>query len=345
MIQIGTVAEPAPGYTAEIAKAAEALGFDVMLCPDTQNLAGDPYGQLNLAANATSKIMLGTGVTNPVTRDSAVTASALASLQIESKGRVICGIGRGDSSAAHAGLNNATLKQFRAYAQQLQGYVRGETVDRNGTDSSIKWIKPDVVPAVPIDIASTGPKTIEMAADVADRVSFAVGSAPERIEWAMNVLNKRLETNGRDRSSIKVGAYINLVCDDSEERAINLARMGAGLIAHFTAMKGASLEHLPGPLLKVAKALRHAYDMENHGRDEGSHLELIDDEFVSWYSICGNPNYCTERVGELLSKGLDHIYIIGGSPVAHPVGERMKGLIEHQQLFAKKVLPVLKNSY
>jgi len=159
MIKIGTVAEPAPGYTAQIAKAAEDLGFDMLLCPDTQNLAGDPYGQLNLAANATSRILLGTGVTNPITRDSAVTASALGSLQIESNGRVICGIGRGDSSAAHAGLHNANLNQFKTYVEQLQAYVRGETVDRNGTDSSIKWIKPETVKPVPIDIAATGPKT------------------------------------------------------------------------------------------------------------------------------------------------------------------------------------------
>ena len=42
----------------------------------------------------------------------------------------------------------------------------------------MRWIKPGDVPPVPIDIACTGPKTIELAADVADRVSFAVGSAP-----------------------------------------------------------------------------------------------------------------------------------------------------------------------
>ena len=56
-VQFGTVAEPAPGYTAKLAKLAEQLGFDLLLCPDTQNLAGDPYGQLNLAAAINGQVL------------------------------------------------------------------------------------------------------------------------------------------------------------------------------------------------------------------------------------------------------------------------------------------------
>jgi 5,10-methylenetetrahydromethanopterin reductase len=342
MAQFGTVAEPAPGYTAAIAKQAEDLGFDLLLCPDTQNLAGDPYGQLSLAAAATSKILLGTGVTNPVTRDAAVTASAVASLQVESAGRALCGLGRGDSSAAHAGKANATLDQLSEYATQVSRYLKGEVVERNETQSQLRWFNADEYACVPIDIAATGPKTIEMAADIADRVSFAVGSAPERIDWAMGVLRRRLEQNGRDPADIQVGAFINLVCDPDEKRALNLARMGAGLVAHFTAMKGASLDHLPPQLKTIAKALRQEYDMQHHGRDEGSHLALINDDFVSWYSICGNPQFCVDRLGALIEKGLDHVYIIGGSPIPFPIGERMKGLIEHQALFADEVISVLR---
>ena len=113
MTQFGLVMEASPGYTAKLAVEIEALGFDLLVCPDTQNLSPDPYGQLNLAAVRTTRLRLGTGVTNPVTRDSAVTACALGSLQAESQGRVICGIGRGDSSAAHIGRRNAHILSLR----------------------------------------------------------------------------------------------------------------------------------------------------------------------------------------------------------------------------------------
>lgn len=100
-LEIGMVMEPSPGYTAKLAAEIEAMGFDALVCPDTQCLSPDPWGQLSLAAAQTKRLFLGTGVTNPCTRDSSVTAGALATLQLESGGRARCGIGRGDSSAAH----------------------------------------------------------------------------------------------------------------------------------------------------------------------------------------------------------------------------------------------------
>ena len=87
--EFGIVMEASPGYTARLAQQIEALGFDILLCPDTQNLSPDPFAQLALAAQTTTRLKLGTGVTNPVTRDVAVTACALATLQAESQGRVI----------------------------------------------------------------------------------------------------------------------------------------------------------------------------------------------------------------------------------------------------------------
>jgi 5,10-methylenetetrahydromethanopterin reductase len=344
--QFGIVMEASPGYTARLAADIEAMGFDILLCPDTQNLSPDPYGQLNLAAARTARLRLGTGVTNPCTRDPAVTAGALASLQLESGGRVICGIGRGDSSAAHIGRSNATTTEFRRYVEQLRAYLAGETVDRNGTPSALRWLAATERTAdyfaVPVDVACTGPRTIRMAADVADRISFAVGSAPERIEWALGVLRDRLAETGRDRASLSVGAYVNLVCDPDEGRAIALGRMIAGMVAHFAGMKNAPLDHLPPRLLAVARRMQTGYDMARHAQEEGAHLGEVDDDFVDWFSICGPPAKCRDRLRQLIGLGLDHVYLLGGSPVAHPHGERQAAMVEQTRLFAREVLPALR---
>jgi len=42
--EIGIVMEASPGYTARLAADIEAMGFEYLLCPDTQNLAPDPSG-------------------------------------------------------------------------------------------------------------------------------------------------------------------------------------------------------------------------------------------------------------------------------------------------------------
>jgi 5,10-methylenetetrahydromethanopterin reductase len=341
-LEIGMVMEPSPGYTAKLAGEIEAMGFDALLCPDTQCLSPDPYGQLSLAAAHTTRLFLGTGVTNPCTRDSSVTAGALATLQLESGGRARCGIGRGDSSAAHIGQRNATTFELRSYMEQVRGYLRGEEVMRGETSSRMRWIQPGELPPVPIDLACTGPATIRMAADVADRVSFAVGSAPERIAWALETLHVRLAETGRDRTTLSVGAFINLVCDPDEQRAIELGRMISGMVAHFAGMRNSPTEHLPPQLKALAVQMKSGYDMARHAQNDGTHLGGVDDAFVDWFSICGPPTKCLERLQELIGLGLDHIYLLGGSPVAAPHGARQAALVQQTRLFAEQVMPELR---
>ncbi|MBM4216783.1 MAG: LLM class flavin-dependent oxidoreductase [Gammaproteobacteria bacterium] len=337
--EFGIVMEASPGYTATLAREIEAMGYDTLLCPDTQNLSPDPFSQLALATQTTRTLRLGTGVTNPVTRDVAVTACAFSTLQVESRGRMICGIGRGDSSAAHIGVRNGTTAQLRTFVERLRAYTRGETIDREGTASRIRWY--DSLPVTPlvIDVACTGPQTIRMAVDVGDRISFAVGSAPERIRWAMDVALARLAETGRSRDSIRIGAYVNLVCDPDERRAIALGRMISGMVAHFAGMKDAPLDHLPPQLKDLAAKMQTGYDMTRHAQEAGSHLAEVPDSFVDWFSICGPPTRCRDRLGELLAMGLDHVYQLGGSPVAHPHGARQEAMVRQAALYASDVMP------
>lgn len=338
-VEFGIVMEPSAGYTARLAAEIEALGFDALLCPDTQCLSHDPYGQLSLAAASTRRLFLGTGVTNPLTRDASVTACALATLQLESGGRARCGIGRGDSSAAHIGRRNATTAELRVYVEQVRGYLQGQVVPRSEASSRIRWLAPGQLVTVPLDLACTGPATIRLAADVADRVTFAVGSAPERVEWALTTLRQRLAETGRDRRTLQVGAYVNLVCDPDEVRAIGLGRMIAGMVAHFAGMKHSPVDHLPPKLKPVAVQMQSGYDMARHAQNEGGHLELITDDFVDWFSICGPPAKCVDRLGSLISLGLDYVNILGGSPVPSPHGARQEAMVRQTRLFAEQVMP------
>ncbi len=339
MTEFGMVMEASPGYTARLAAEIEAMGFDLLLCPDTQNLSPDPFSQLALAVRSTGGLRLGTGVTNPVTRDVAVTATTFATLQAESGGRMVCGIGRGDSSADHIGRRNASTAQLATFVQRFQAYLAGDSVDRDGRPSRLRWLDSVEVAPVPVDIACTGPKTIRMAVDHGQRISFAVGSAPERLGWAIGVALERLAETGRSRDSLAIGAYVNLVCDHNERRAIELGRMIAGMVAHFAGMRNAPLAHLPPQLRPLAEQMQSGYDMERHAQEAGQHLALVSDEFVDWFSICGPPQKCRERLAELLALGLDHVYLLGGSPVAHPHGERQAAMVRQSRLFADEVLP------
>ena len=95
--------------TLDLTRRAEAAGFDYGWLFDSHVLWRDPYPLLTLMAGATARLRLGTCVTNPATREPSVTASALATLDEISAGRMDLGIGRGDSARRVLGKPPTTL--------------------------------------------------------------------------------------------------------------------------------------------------------------------------------------------------------------------------------------------
>src|ERR1044072_5558238 len=81
-----------------LTEQAEQAGFEYGWIFDSHVLWMEPYPLLTLMASRTSKMKLGTCVTNPAVRDLTVTASLFATLNSISGGRMVLGIGRGDSS-------------------------------------------------------------------------------------------------------------------------------------------------------------------------------------------------------------------------------------------------------
>src|SRR5690349_5167945 len=161
---------------------AEADGWDGLALTDSQNLAGDVFAALATAAQVTSKLMLATGATNPATRHPAVLASAMATLQVESGGRAWLGIARGDSALAYLGEKPMPLGAFERALAQTRSYLAGETVEQNGFPSRLEWLQRFAdLPRVPVAVAATGPRVIEIAARHADAITFSVGADVERL--------------------------------------------------------------------------------------------------------------------------------------------------------------------
>src|SRR4051795_9633029 len=226
MTQFWTVGVSAPRSIGRYAAKLEADGFDGVAVVDSQNLSGDPYVALAMAAVNTQRLGLATGVTNPYTRHPAATASSIASVQTLSGGRAVLGIGRGDSALAHLGLAPASLAVFERYLRRLQGYLRGEDVPfadnadaevasvdalalgDQPTASRIEWIAN--LPKVPLDVAASGPRVIGLSAVIADRVTFAVGADVERLAWAIEVARTARRDAGLDPDGLALGAYVNV---------------------------------------------------------------------------------------------------------------------------------------
>ena len=329
-MQTGLLMFPHPQHSASMAKSAEQLGFASVVYADTQCLTPEVWSQLMRVAEATDRIEIGTGVTNPVSRDPAVTASAALGLQVASEGRVVLGIGRGDSSMAKIGRRPASPADFETYVAQLRAYLDGEEVDREGHPSRIEWLDTCDVPHVPIEIAATGPNVIDLAARRADHICFAVGADPERIEASRARARSAAEAAGRDPDSLRYGAFVNCVVNPDRAVAREAIRGGLSVFAHFSGFHGMDIESLPEHARDAARKLRAGYDMAKHASSTGTHAQALDAEFIHRFGIAGPVDEVIERFQALAATGIDFVRIVPGSRDMPPdVGARsIQGIAE-----------------
>src|SRR5690242_17193803 len=178
-MKIGTVTGP---LLNGIATELETLGYDTVLFTDNQGAAPDVWTALGAAAAQTTRVCLGTGVTNTLTRDVSVTADAALTLQVLSMGRAVLAVGRGDASAHYLGTAPERLASFEEKIAMLRTYLRGDAVRRGDVESRIDWLRflPGLAP-VPLELVPSGPRVTRIAARHADRISFAVGADPEYV--------------------------------------------------------------------------------------------------------------------------------------------------------------------
>jgi 5,10-methylenetetrahydromethanopterin reductase len=328
---------PIAGRTAEVAKLAEATGWDGLLVTDTQCLASEAFVQLAMCVGATQRIRLGTGVTNPVTRDVALMAGGFNTLQQESNGRMSLGIGRGDSSLAHIGKKAAPLSALETFLVRLQRYLRGEVVDRDGFASRLVTHAADL-PKVPVDIAGTGPRVIKMAAHHAEGLTLGVGANPERIAEKVRETEAGLAAAGRSRAGFTISAYVNVGIADRIEEARELVRGGASVTARFSGMHGGSgSDGLSAAEREAVLALADRYDMAHHGSSQAAHARALPDAFLDGFAAIGDAARVTDRLRAIVETGVDRIVLIGGS-----LGVDMERITRSLLAVSTEVLPKLR---
>jgi 5,10-methylenetetrahydromethanopterin reductase len=328
-VRLWTIATTLAADIAGEARLLEQAGWDGMFVPDTQCVLGDVYVALAVAAGATSAIGLGTGVTNPVTRHAAVTASSIATLQVVSGGRAVLGIGRGDASLAHIGLAPAPVSVLDQYIRRVQRYLRGEGVafdDSEGSvrradklmhdapeDSRLQWLDP-ATPKVPVEVVASGPRVIALGAILAERLTLAVGADVGRLRWAVDIAREARGRAGLDPDSLSIGAYVNLVAHPDRAAALRLGAAGIAAAARFAVMHG----RVNGPVSvadgRELQKLLQGYDMRQHGSGSASHATSLSADFLAQYGIVGPPGECLDRVRALQSVGLDRLLVLGGLP-------------------------------
>ena len=193
-------------------RSIEAAGFDGAGILDSQLLSRDTFVVLGQAATSTSRITLFPAVTNPFTRHASVLAGAIQTVEELAPGRVKFVIGTGYTSASTIGRKPATLAEMRACITTVNALVAGHSVDFHGTPGRLTFATGRRIPVL---MAASGPKAIELAGEIADGVLLLVGFNRGIVQRALEYLERGAGEiqEGLGEARRKVGEAVKKVGD------------------------------------------------------------------------------------------------------------------------------------
>jgi alkanesulfonate monooxygenase SsuD/methylene tetrahydromethanopterin reductase-like flavin-dependent oxidoreductase (luciferase family) len=295
----------------ESVKAAEAAGYDRAWVFDSQMLWKDVYVYLSHALAATEKIALGTGVTNPFTRHFTVTASAHATLNQIYPGRVLFGIGRGDSARRTIGMNPFQTGKFMDVVRNIQTLMAGGSVSivdhagKTGPETRIVWAQEQITTMM----SATGPKNLRLAGALADIVQLQVGTHPDSIRWALRYVKEGAEEAERDPATIEIGVFTAMFVSDDQEAAWEFCRFSPNIAANQLeeTVKFNPDVRLPAPLERLVNTPRAPYDYwGGHCESDAAHM-VLPGEVVDDFSIAGSTDRCLAKIHQLAAVGVNEI--------------------------------------
>jgi 5,10-methylenetetrahydromethanopterin reductase len=311
---VGLFGTESPARIIELTHLAEELGYDHVWFGDSQNIWRESYVTMGAAAMGTERVVFGTGVTNPVTRHRSVLASTWATLHELMGGRVVLGIGTGDSSLRTMGLSPVKLAELEAYVEDLRKLFRGESAIEpdSGAEYRLNYLSGPI--DVPIYIAASAPKILTLTGRIADGCVMLVGTDPTFIRGGLERIEAGAKESGKTLADIKIVLWTPTAIDEDGRRARDLVR------AHVSRVV---IRPLPGEIpeedMAAVERIRNSYDYYHHMDTQANHADLVPDSLVDRFALAGTPDECRARVDQLRDLGIDEIAIV---PFTPPGGDR-----------------------
>jgi coenzyme F420-dependent glucose-6-phosphate dehydrogenase len=315
-----------PNELADLAVRAEAHGFDSVFISDHLQPWRHDGGHapaslpwLGAVGARTSRVILGTSVLTPTIRyHPGVIAQAFATLGSMFPGRIILGVGTGESlNEVPLGLTWPEQKERFARLKESVNLIRelwtGERVTFDGTyyrtDKATIYDRPDE--PVPIYIGASGPAATRLAGRIADGFITTSGKAPSLYtDTLLPALLDGVDKAGRQLADLDLLMEMKVSFDPDRERAIQDTRFWAAL-----ALRPEQKAGVEDPL-----------EMQRLAE------ELPIEQAASRWIVSDDPDEHVERVGSYLDLGFRHL-------VFHAPGHDQERFLS---LYGQEILPRLR---
>ena len=291
---------PAP-IIAQMAQQAESQGVVGVFAPQVY---GPPFIPLAVAAGATEKLLLASGIAIAAARSPFETAMAAIDMDRISSGRFVLGLGT-SVSAWSQGVFGARAHRPVPFLRETVAAVRHviagahtglEPFEGEYFKADFKELQPTEPPVrdeIPIWIAALRAPLVRLAAQVADGV---IGHPMWSIEWTLDemypVLLTALEKAGRSRDDIEINIWSWAAINPNEAEAIEDSRPTMAFYGGIKQYEPFFEAHGFG---EVAKQLQE-------GVQRGDYMSVagqVPDEMVRTFVAVGEPDKVRERIARL----------------------------------------------
>ena len=303
-----------PNRARKLVKLAEEAGFSHCWFYDSHILWRECFPAIAMCMEHTSKMKFGPCVTNPNSRDWSVAASLFASLALQSEGRFVVGLGRGDSAMRVMGKKPANLARVAEFTTKVKAMVRGEEVQYGESPEPVKlpWA---VGYELPMYIGAYGPKALKTAGEVGDGVILQIAD-PSLVQWFAQQALTAGEAAGRDMSDYQIIASAPAYMGDMAKcRAATrwFPAMVGNHVADIVEKYGAHSGLVPESLTNYIEQ-RKGYDYSKHGQSDNPYLDFITDDIIDSFSVLGEADQHIAKIQELEAVGTTqfNIYLDSG---------------------------------
>jgi 5,10-methylenetetrahydromethanopterin reductase len=312
---------------------AERKGFTHAWVADSQMVWADPYQCLALCAVNTLTIKLGTNVTNPSSRISPVTACNFATLNALAPGRVIMGIGTGNTARRTLGMPAARLAELRNHIEVCRGLWRGDIVPyREGErQRQIRFLPSEIEfintkDPIPVYVAGSGPKTLEMAGEIGDGVILFGVVGDSLLEYTLGHIRRGAERAGRHLEDIYILVATAFHLTRPGETLAEMQRVVGPLVAsecNIFALSVTDPQELPEEIREDLMAFRDAYrrsdtPVEVRHLDlysgyclefKPQHAPLVTERMIKETTLTGSAEAVRSRVARMAALGVKQVAI------------------------------------
>ena len=298
---------PDLGMCRRVAARAEELGYESVWIADT-GAGPDPFVVGTVAAEATTRLRLGTAVIPLYTRALSVLAASAGSLAQVAPGRVVLGVGVSSETIVDAwgGVPfRKPLTRMRESVGVLRQMLAGERVTFEGKTvrtRGFRIVSPPPAP-VPIYVGALMPAMLELAGEVGDGVIlnfFPLEALPRMLAH----VRAGAERAGRDFSRIEIVSRFQTVVTDEPEAARALIKQMMGpYFATSVYNRFVSWCGFPDEAARILAAWQK--------KDRTANVAAVTDEMVDRLAIIGPAEHCRARLQAFADAGVT-------TPMVHP---------------------------